>query len=172
MPLEGVERLEGYRPGGYHPIIIGDYLHDRYRIVHKLGFGGYSTIWLARDERADRYVAVKILIADGKSRESNMLRQQNSGNMNNRHPGKDIIRPILDEFAIEGPNGEHQCFVTAPASISLSGAREASYERLFQLPVARAIVAQLVQVVAFLHTHGIVHAGVSFFWVGLVFDYS
>ncbi|KAB8202502.1 hypothetical protein BDV34DRAFT_228309 [Aspergillus parasiticus] len=50
QPIEGVERLERYRPGGYHPIHIGDVLKGRYRVVHKLGHGAYSTIWLSRDE--------------------------------------------------------------------------------------------------------------------------
>lgn len=27
-PLEGVERLENYRPGGYHPVQIGDRFHS------------------------------------------------------------------------------------------------------------------------------------------------
>ena len=40
-PIEDVENLERYRAGGYHPIVIGDLLHGRYRIVHKLGFGAY-----------------------------------------------------------------------------------------------------------------------------------
>lgn len=48
--IEDVEDLNGYCPGGYHPVWIGDKLHDgRYEIVHKLGYGGYSTIWLACD---------------------------------------------------------------------------------------------------------------------------
>jgi hypothetical protein len=42
--LEGVERLGGYRPGGYHPIKIGAHFHNRYRVVYKLGYGSYSTI--------------------------------------------------------------------------------------------------------------------------------
>ncbi|PGH23273.1 hypothetical protein AJ80_02689 [Polytolypa hystricis UAMH7299] len=67
---------------------------------------------------------------------------------------------MLDEFVIKGPNGEHQCVVTAPASMSLSDAREASDTRLFQLPVARAVAAQLIQVVAFLHSRGIVHSDI------------
>ncbi|KAJ5288449.1 Srpk [Penicillium antarcticum] len=50
-PLEGVERFENYRPGGYHPIQIGDHFHGRYRVVHELGHGSYSTAWLARDEQ-------------------------------------------------------------------------------------------------------------------------
>lgn len=42
--IDGVERLEMYELGGYHPVMIDDLLHDRYRIVDKLGYGGYSTI--------------------------------------------------------------------------------------------------------------------------------
>ena len=50
LPNIETENLEGYRLGGYHSTIIGDTFHDgRYEVAHKLGFGGYSTIWLARD---------------------------------------------------------------------------------------------------------------------------
>lgn len=42
--VDGAESLEKYRPGGYHPITIGDILNQRYRIVDKLGFGVYSTV--------------------------------------------------------------------------------------------------------------------------------
>ena len=46
------EDLGNYCPGGYHPILLNDKLHDgRYEIVHKLGFGSFSTVWLARDHR-------------------------------------------------------------------------------------------------------------------------
>ena len=38
-----------YRPGGYHPVHLGDVFCERYRVIHKLGFGTYSTVWLARD---------------------------------------------------------------------------------------------------------------------------
>jgi len=38
-----------YRPGGYHPVHLGDVYCQRYRVIHKLGFGSYSTVWLARD---------------------------------------------------------------------------------------------------------------------------
>lgn len=45
------EPLRRYKPGGYHPVTLGDVLHDgRYRILHKLGWGGYSTTWAAKDQ--------------------------------------------------------------------------------------------------------------------------
>lgn len=46
------EDLSEYGPGGFHPTYLGDTLNDgQYEIVHKLGFGAYSTVWLARDQR-------------------------------------------------------------------------------------------------------------------------
>ncbi|WEW59216.1 hypothetical protein PRK78_004685 [Emydomyces testavorans] len=157
MPLEDVEKLEQYRPGGFHPVTIGDTLHGRYRIIHKLGFGAYSTTWLARDQIASKYVAIKVTVAAGNPRESSILCQLHAVS-NETHPGRTLIMPMLDEFVLEGPNGAHQCFVTPPARMSLSMAKDASIFRLFQLPVARAIAGQLVQAVAFLHCHDIVHA--------------
>ncbi len=44
------EWIEDYRPGGYHPVHLGDVFHDgQYKVIRKLGEGSYSTVWLARD---------------------------------------------------------------------------------------------------------------------------
>lgn len=49
---EDEEDLEDYRPGGYHPVSIGDDFNGgRYVIVRKLGWGHFSTVWLARDNK-------------------------------------------------------------------------------------------------------------------------
>jgi hypothetical protein len=40
-----------YCSGGYHPVRLGDVYNDRYQVLRKLGFGLYSTVWLARDLR-------------------------------------------------------------------------------------------------------------------------
>lgn len=40
-----------YVRGGFHPVHLGDTFDNRYRVLRKLGFGAYSTSWLAKDER-------------------------------------------------------------------------------------------------------------------------
>jgi serine/threonine protein kinase len=57
------EPRERYAKGLYYPVQIGDTLDSRYRIEHKLGWGGYSTVWLAHDTQQDKAVALKILIS-------------------------------------------------------------------------------------------------------------
>jgi serine/threonine-protein kinase SRPK3 len=44
------EDPDAYRVGGLHPVHIYDEFGDgRYIVVRKLGFGFYSTVWLAYD---------------------------------------------------------------------------------------------------------------------------
>lgn len=44
------EWIEDYRPGGYHPVLLGDAFNSgQYQVIRKLGEGSYSTVWLARD---------------------------------------------------------------------------------------------------------------------------
>ena len=35
--------------GGYHPVRVGDLFNNRYSIIRKLGWGHFSTVWLAWD---------------------------------------------------------------------------------------------------------------------------
>ncbi|CAH0043643.1 unnamed protein product [Clonostachys solani] len=59
------EEVERYEKGGFHPVHLGDrYDKGRYRIVHKIGSGGYSTVWLAFDSQLLTWVALKIVEAD------------------------------------------------------------------------------------------------------------
>jgi hypothetical protein len=38
-----------YEPTQYYPVRIGEILKSRYRVLGKLGYGAYSTVWLGRD---------------------------------------------------------------------------------------------------------------------------
>jgi serine/threonine protein kinase len=57
--LDNVEEAEKYHAGGFHPV-----QPKRYRVIHKLGFGGFSTTWLVNDEQHHRLVALKVLTAE------------------------------------------------------------------------------------------------------------
>jgi len=48
--LEG-ESLPFYNPDHYYPVKIGQIMDSNDRILGKLGYGSYSTVWLARDVR-------------------------------------------------------------------------------------------------------------------------
>lgn len=155
-PIEDVERMEYYEEGGYHPVEIGDRFHGRYCVVHKLGHGTYSTIWLARDEISNRYVALKICRADSFPHETD-TQSQLSKSLKLTDIDRRTIPSILDQFSIQGPNGKHPCLVTSPARMSLSEAKNESWISIFQIDVARALAAQLATVIRYMHSEGFVH---------------
>jgi len=167
--MEDIEPFERYTVGDYYPVRIGErFCSARYHIVHKLGHGSYSTIWLARDEILAKYVAIKFCVSGlDRPSESTILKAlwDEGRRGGEEHIGATLFPELLDEFEVEGPEirgtkRKHRCLVTTPAMMSIAEAREASPYRYFQLPVARAIAAQIIQAVAFMHSRGIVHGGV------------
>lgn len=47
-----VEDPNGYHTMLYFPVSLGDLFENgRYRVIHKLGWGGFATVWLARDSQ-------------------------------------------------------------------------------------------------------------------------
>ncbi|TGJ80469.1 hypothetical protein E0Z10_g8293 [Xylaria hypoxylon] len=158
------ESIDRYRPGGYHPTRLGDQLKSgRYKILHKVGWGGYSTTWAARDHEHQRYVAVKISVAEAnKNHETSILRLISSS-PSHTHGGKEHIVQLLDSFCIEGPNGKHQCLVLELLGPNIPELID-SYLRDERLPAqaARSIAHQVLMGVDFLAQlsigHGDIHA--------------
>lgn len=141
---EDVENLDDYCKGGYHPTHIGDvHLDGRYEVVHKLGYGTYSTVWLARDAVEAKYVALKIRAADAseKRNESQTLRALRAGLEDHRGRAYVPVPTLLNEFTIDGPNGQHRCIVTEAVNCSVAQSKDASTTWKFPVDVARAIGA-------------------------------
>ena len=159
--IEDVESLRRYRPGGYHVVCIGDRLNHRYEIIHKLGFGTYSTVWLAWDMINACNVAIKVNCADNERPNESVIMSVLSTKRNGRDEeepvGKATVQTVLDEFEVTGPNGTHYCLVMPAARFSMKDIREPDEKH--PLSTVRAIAAQLAQGVAYLHEKGVVHGG-------------
>jgi hypothetical protein len=123
-------------------------------------------IWLARDEHLSKYVAIRFAIS-GLDRpvESTVMRVlHGERNDTKPHAGIEMIPEVIGEseeegLEIEGTRGKHRCLDNTPARMNVSDAREAGTRRLFQLDVARALAAQLIQAVAFMQSRGVIHGG-------------
>ena len=157
---ERIEKLQKYMPGGYHPTMIGDTFQDgRYKIVHKLGHGGFSTVWMARDNQQSRYVALKILSAEAscESKEAIISDHLAAAAASTGHPGSKYVSLLLDQFRIEGSNGSHLCFVSEVLGPPLSQLGKTN--RKLRGSVARQLGLQLAQCIAFIHSQGVCHGG-------------
>ncbi|KAG6359868.1 hypothetical protein INS49_010921 [Diaporthe citri] len=160
---DSCENLAMYQTHGYHPIVLGDVLPKagtcetdeskapRYRIIQKLGFGAFSTVWLARDILESRYVAVKVCCGTDKpvfSRETNILRhiQHSSKGC----AGFDNVLALYEAFIISGPNGWHECLVTeVVAPLQGLGIKNVWSKK--------DVVKQIASAVSLLHSQGIAH---------------
>ncbi|KAI4234761.1 MAG: hypothetical protein LQ352_008152 [Teloschistes flavicans] len=161
QPLDGVENLNYYHAGGFHPVHLEDEFCDgRYRVIHKLGHGSYSVVWLAKDQQTHRYVALKILRAEASpsSNEGRILHILQEHRSQQPYPqGVEYVTTLVDEFDIDGANGRHKCLVSELAGYSIADSKTQSYVWLFPIEVARAISAKVILGVQFLHSSGIIH---------------
>ncbi|KAH8746901.1 kinase-like domain-containing protein [Diaporthe sp. PMI_573] len=163
------EGLAGYRPGGYHRVCLGDHFKDgRYQVHHKLGWGGFSTVWLTKDKICEEWVAVKILTANSKqeklSKELGILRELSNDT------SKVYAVRLLDDFYHKGPNGRHQCLVFELLGPSLNnvinrcnplnGEIRTADDRIDSHVVLR-VSKQLLGALAILHAKGIAHGDIS-----------
>ncbi|KAI1746024.1 serine protein kinase [Xylaria scruposa] len=162
------EWIEDYHPGGFHPVHPGEtFNHGQYKIVRKLGEGSFSTAWLARDTKNERYVALKILMSDatGTESEKELRILRHVFRVAPVRAARYITR-LLDEFEHVGPNGLHTCLVFEPMGPTVNSMVEELPQfkpRKFGMKVryppqmARAILKQSLEGLAFLHGIDIAH---------------
>ncbi|THH30897.1 hypothetical protein EUX98_g3279 [Antrodiella citrinella] len=157
---DGIESGDSYRPGGLHPVRLGDIMESpigsgdptpgqrRYRIVNKLGRGAYSTVWLAQvlDAPTRNYAALKIRTAKADPQhELSVFKRVGS------HPN---IMRLRDSFFHSGPNGVHTVLVHDVLG-SLLDVVDTKGGRKY----AKTFGRQIAQGLAFLHGQGVVHGG-------------
>ncbi|KAJ4805723.1 Protein kinase superfamily protein [Rhynchospora pubera] len=107
------EGSEAYRKGGYHAVRIGDQFNaGRYIAQRKLGWGNFSTVWLAYDTKYKRFVALKIQKSASDFAQAALHEVEFLSEVTNRDPQNcKCIVQLLDHFRHAGPNGQHVCLV-------------------------------------------------------------
>lgn len=157
-----------YRKGGYHPVNIGERYHDnRYTIEKKLGWGHFSTVWLASDSEVEddhphKLVALKIQKSATEYIEAAMdeieLLSMVQKEREKNPQGASCIVKLLNHFTVEGPNGKHVCIVfemLGPNLLSLI--KRYNYQGI-PLPMVKVITKQILEGLDFLHTRAkIIH---------------
>uniref|UniRef100_A0A8C2SU80 non-specific serine/threonine protein kinase n=1 Tax=Coturnix japonica TaxID=93934 RepID=A0A8C2SU80_COTJA len=144
-----------YCKGGYHLVKIGDLFNGRYHVIRKLGWGHFSTVWLAWDIQGKRFVAMKVVksaehYTETALDEIKLLKSVRNSDPND--PNKERVVQLLDDFKISGVNGSHICMVFEVLGHHLlKWIIKSNYQGL-PLPCVKKIIKQVLQGLDYLHT--------------------
>ncbi|KAI8851368.1 kinase-like domain-containing protein [Chytridium lagenaria] len=152
---EEEEDAEDYCKGGYHPVKIGDTFNDgRYTVLRKLGWGHFSTVWLAQDHKLDRPVALKIVksaqhYTETALDEIKLLDKVVTANKENPH--RKYIVELLDWFKHRGPHGTHICMAFEVLGPNLLTLIRQYHHRGIPLQIVKRILRQVLMGLDYLH---------------------
>ncbi|KAL8515881.1 hypothetical protein ACS0TY_014544 [Phlomoides rotata] len=147
------EGTEDYRRGGYHAVRIGDaFKHGRYVVQSKLGWGHFSTVWLAWDTQKSIYVALKVQksaqhYTEAAMDEVTILKEVAEGDPED----KKCAVKLLDHFKHSGPNGQHVCMVFEYLGDNLLTLIKYSDYKGFPLNMVKKICFHILEGLDYLH---------------------
>ncbi|XP_015815008.3 SRSF protein kinase 1b isoform X2 [Nothobranchius furzeri] len=144
-----------YCRGGYHHVKIGDLFNGRYHVIRKLGWGHFSTVWLAWDIQEKSFVAMKVVKSAEHYTETaldEIKLLKSVRNTDPRDPSREKVVQLLDDFKISGMNGTHVCMVFEVLGYHLlKWIIKSNYQGL-PLPCVKSIIRQVLQGLDYLHS--------------------
>uniref|UniRef100_A0A3B4X715 non-specific serine/threonine protein kinase n=1 Tax=Seriola lalandi dorsalis TaxID=1841481 RepID=A0A3B4X715_SERLL len=154
-----------YCRGGYHHVKIGDLFNGRYHVIRKLGWGHFSTVWLAWDIQEKRFVAMKVVKSAEHYTETaldEIKLLKSVRNTDPSDPSREKVVQLLDDFKISGMNGTHVCMVFEVLGYHLlKWIIKSNYQGL-PLPCVKSIIRQVLQGLDYLHTRcKIIHTDIK-----------
>ena len=156
------EDSEDYCKGGYHPVSVGEsYKDGKYIVTRKLGWGHFSTVWLARDTVTGKHVALKVVRSAAHYTETAVDEIKLLNRIveaSDSHPGKKHVVGLLDSFEHKGPNGTHVCMVFEVLGENLLGLIKRWNHRGIPIALVKQITKQVLLGLDYLHREcGIIH---------------
>ncbi|KDR71809.1 hypothetical protein GALMADRAFT_143593 [Galerina marginata CBS 339.88] len=156
----GMPGSDGY---GWPQFAFGEAIgpDKRYTIVRKLGWGMSSSTWLARDQKENKFVAVKGLtgyttglIPKGLVWEPEALNLLSTSSNTSPHCLK-----LLSSFTVPGKGsaGEHLCLITQLLGGDVKSLHECQNGNVFPFQLAKRILLHVLRGIAHAHRCGVVH---------------
>jgi serine/threonine-protein kinase len=135
-------------------VALAEALADRYRLERELGHGGMATVWLARDLRHERAVAIKLLRPQlGAVLGAERFLREIRLTANLQHPH---ILPLLDSGEAGG-----QFFYVMPYVEGESLRRRLQREGQLPLDEALRLAREVAEALDYAHQQGIVHRDIK-----------
>ncbi|KAF6801101.1 protein kinase domain-containing protein [Colletotrichum sojae] len=137
-----LEALRGYRPGRHHPIHLQEELCDGwYRVIHKLGYGGHSTILVADDgEDGSPYLRLSASLGGDHMRDI---------------PAAQRLCFPREHFVSDSCNGRHLCLVYPVLGPTVDF--RIKFDREEGKNEFQDVAQQIVETLALLHSRKICH---------------
>ncbi|KAG8910694.1 hypothetical protein FRC01_006186, partial [Tulasnella sp. 417] len=142
---------------GYLPILPDKTLCEgRFQLIRKLGWGGSSTVWLARNTQSSQYVAVKVMTAHATSlHQAGLLGEvaflERIKSTNPQHPGYQHCSRFYETFFEAGAEGAHLCLVMEPLGMDLAAYRQSFPGSKLPLPAVKRLTKQTLLALDYLH---------------------
>ncbi len=133
---------------------LGEALRDRYRIERELGRGGMAVVYLARDLRHERRVALKVILPDSAGAVgAGRFRREIRVTAALQHPN---ILPVFDSGITAGYS-----WYTMPYVAEESLRRRLDREGALPVSGAIALAREVADALAYAHAQGVVHRDIK-----------
>ncbi|KAE8137308.1 kinase-like domain-containing protein [Aspergillus pseudotamarii] len=158
------EKLAWYSHYNFFPVKISDVFQSKYQVVGKLGYGGYSTVWLCRDLEEHVYVTLKLYECNSAHAKREIQVYDHLKSLKSCHTGTVLVRTVLDKFQLSSTDGSHfyQCLIHPPLGMSLYELRNRCPRKVFPENLLKPTLIHILLALDFLHTEAhVIHTDIQ-----------